>query len=162
MTDVEHRVLRLERTRQVTSGGHAYGALIDSGPYDADELVGGWASDATFDTGDGVFHGREGIHRFFSDLAASYTIHYSSNTIVEFDEALKSASIRAYGLEMPVIANQALIGAFGHAGCTRWTGERWQAAERHQTMHFLSPVVTGWDDEHRITEQRISKREKAT
>ena len=140
------------------TGGHAYGALIDRGPYHADDLVGGWARDGKFDADGEIFSGRDEIHRFFSDLAATYTIHYSTNTIVEFDESLETLSIRAYGLEMPIIDGEALIGAFAHQGCNRWTAGRWEVAERHQRMHFLSPVSTGWDDQHRITEQRTSRR----
>lgn len=157
MDELSHRILRLERARKIVSGGHASSALLDRGPYNADDLIEGWSVDATFDAGDEVFTGREEIHRFFTDLAATYTIHYSTNTIVEFDESLESANILAYGFEAPVISGRALVGAFGHEGCTRLKAGRWEATERKQTIHFLCPVTTGWIEPNRITEQRRSK-----
>ena len=157
MDELARRITRLEREREVAAATRAYSALVDEGPYDADALVEDWADDGVFDTGSDVFGGRQEIHRFFADLAATYTIHYSTNLRIELDDSLEAAEISSYGLEGPVIADQSVVGGFGHHARARRQDGRWVWTERKQRIHFLSPSTGGWTESGRVIEQRSSK-----
>jgi len=162
VTDAEARVLALERRNRVARQIHEAGVLSDAGPYDADALIKSWAPDGRYDTGLQEYNGRNEIYTFYDRLAATFTIHYFTNVVVELRASSDEAVAFCYAFEAPVVGGEALFGGFEHAIRCRSSDVEEVWLEREQTVHFLAPARTGWAAGRRIAEQNKPAHVAAT
>jgi hypothetical protein len=155
-SDLEARISILEEIEAIRRQFVRLNELFDK-PYDADGLARLWTETGYLEACDGQFSGRREIHQFFSDLAASFTLHYAINGLIDVDSSLQHATGHWYGWETPVVAGSPLIGAFtSRQEYAKVEGE-WQWVGLWETAHFLCAVSAGWVHEAAPRQERSSR-----
>jgi hypothetical protein len=155
-SDLETRIAELEAIEAIRRQFVRLNELFDK-PYDADGLASLWTETGYLEACDGQFSGRREIHDFFSDLAASFTLHYAMNGLIDVDPSLQHATGRWYGWETPVVAGSPLIGAFTSRQEYAKVAGEWQWAGLWETAHFLCAVGAGWVREAEPRQERSSR-----
>lgn len=154
-SDLEARIAKLEETEAIRRQFVRLNELFDK-PYDADGLARLWTVTGYLEACDGQFSGRQEIREFFSDLAASFTLHYVANGVIDVDPSLQHATGCWYGWETPVVAGNPLIGAFtSRQEYAKVEGE-WLWVGLWETAHFLCAVDAGWVREAEPRQERSS------
>jgi len=156
LSDLETRIAKLEEIEAIRRQVVRLNELFDK-PYDADGLAGLWTETGYLEACDGQFSGRREIHDFFSDLAASFTLHYAMNGLVDVDPSLQHATGHWYGWETPVVAGSPLIGAFTSRQEYAKVAGEWHLAGLWETAHFLCAVDAGWVREAEPRQERSSR-----
>lgn len=156
MSDLESRIAKLEEIEAIRRQVVRLNELFDK-PYDADGLAGLWTETGYLEACDGQFSGRREIHEFFSDLAASFTLHYAMNGLIDVDPSLQHATGHWYGWETPVVAGSPLVGAFTSRQEYAKVAGEWQWAGLWETAHFLCAVDAGWVREAEPRQERSSR-----
>jgi hypothetical protein len=156
MGDMEARIAKLEEVEAIRRQFVRLNELFDK-PYDANGLARLWTEDGYLEACDGQFSGRREIHEFFSDLAASFTLHYVANGVIDVDSSLQHATGRWYGWETPVVAGSPLIGAFTSTQEYAKVEGEWQWVGLWETAHFLCAVDVGWVNEAEPRQERSSR-----
>lgn len=156
MTDMESRLQTLESIEAIRRQLVRLNDRFDA-PYDADGLAAMWTEDGCLEACDGQFRGRKEIHGFFSDLVASFTMHYATNGVVVVEPSGQRASAHWYGWETPVISDSALIGAFSSDQEYECVGGEWRWRSLRETVHFLCSAESGWVEESEPRKERESQ-----
>jgi len=153
--DMESRIATLEEVEAIRRQLMRLNELFDK-PYDADGLTMLWTEDGYLEACGGQFSGRSAIHEFFSDLAASFTLHYATNGVIDVDPSCRRATGQWYGWETPVVSGSALLGAFTTDQEYEKVDGEWQWSSLRETVHFLCAVDAGWVEEAEPREERRS------
>lgn len=150
---LEHRIEALESRERVRRAIAIDGDACDKGPYDGPRLVAMWAEGGEFDSGAAVYRGYDEILGFYDNLAATSTIHYFTNVVVDLDASNGTARAACDGFEVPVIGGKSLYGCFEHfVSCRAGDVQRLWLHWR-QRVHFLAPSATGWEKGDRVVNQ---------
>jgi hypothetical protein len=158
MSDLDARIGRLETLEAIHRRMMRLGELCDA-PYDEKPLSELWSQTGWLDTGTGdggMFRGREEIRALLEDLAATFTLHYSVNGVIDLDPSLERATGHWYGWEAPVISETAYLGGFTSDHEYEKIDGEWYWASYRQTIHFLTQPESDWVKDPVPQEQRTS------
>lgn len=150
--DLLQRIERLEARARAERAVYDKAVLCDYGPYPPEPLARTFEDEASFQSGEEVYRGRQQIYGFYNSLATSRTVHWYTNVVVTLEDRpregdwlrVRSAVVQCYGYEAPTIHETAVVGAFLHrATCEPQTVPvRW--SDWRQEVLFLSPLLAGF------------------
>ena len=150
---VESRLEALEARERVLRAIAIDGEACDVGPYDGPRLVSMWVEGGEFDSGSTVYRGEQEILGFYDALAATSTLHYFTNVIVDLDVVRGTATAACDGFEVPMLGGRSLYGCFEHfVSCLSGDVDRVWLNWR-QRVHFLVPSGRGWENGARVVNQ---------
>jgi hypothetical protein len=155
VSNLDERIAKLEEKEAIRRQMIHLGDVCDV-PYDPVPLAELWTEDGHLETGAAEFFGHKELIELFEDLAATFSVHYWTNDIIDVDTSLKRATGHWYGWETPIISGRSLPGAF--TSDHRWekVNDQWLWKSYRQVTHFICPVETGWVKGPRAVEQRAS------
>lgn len=150
-SELETRIVRLEKLRAAKEGIAAAGIACDDGPYDAAKATAAWAHAGEFSSEQDTFTGIAEIRRFFEGLAADFTLHIFTNLEEMGDGA--GTTVHSYGLEAPVLGGVAHFGAFTHIITVDHTSAKPLIARWRQRIHLITPALQGWVRGPKVADQ---------